>query len=329
MSDSAEKSADSSAEKVDHQPIIIIKKVIKKPAHHGGAWKIAYADFVTAMMAFFLLMWLLSMLNKFQLMGISNYFSKPNKNTYVDNEKNDTEDKKIPAEQTKQYKLVLTHKRKAELDAKSFGVDKSGLHEKEVSKDDKKTAFGGSNENAMSKHTQKAVDEFDASEMKSLQALKKRLEASAANNDRLKQYQENLTFEITKDGLKIKLGSLEDQPMFTTGKADFEIYAADILEWLAGEVSPANRYISIIGHTDGDQFPAYAKYSNWELSADRANAARRSLIKYGANPHKFIRVQGAGDSILLDPKFAANPKNRRIEIILLSDSAAKKMLEKD
>ncbi len=314
----------------DAQPVIIvIKKIIKKNEHHGGAWKLAYADFVTAMMAFFLLMWLLSMLNKFQLMGISNYFSKPNKNTYIDNKKNDTKEKKIPAEQIKKYKLVLTDKRKAELDAQSFGTDKSGLHEKEKSDATKKSA-GGQNDKAINDATKNASLKAQNDDIKALEALKNHLESSLESNDRLKQYRESLTFEVTKDGIKIKLGNLENQPMFSTGRTDFESHANDILEWLGAEVAQSNRYVSIIGHTDGNQYPnAVSPYTNWELSADRANATRRALIKYGADEHKFIRVQGAGDSILLDKQNPENAKNRRIEIILLSDRGRKKMLEND
>jgi chemotaxis protein MotB len=292
----------------EKRPIIVIKRIIKKSGHHGGSWKIAYADFVTAMMAFFLLMWLLSMLNKFQLMGISNYFSKPLKNVFVDNEKNDDMVKKIPAEQTKKYKLQLTKQEKVELDAKSRGAGKA--------EDGKGEKNNISNQKA------------DAKDGKLIALLKKKLEADLENNKEVKPYKAQLTFEIVKDGLKINLHDLQNKPMFSLGKTDFEVYAKSILQWLSAEINQSNYKITIIGHTDTNPYFNNRNYSNWELSADRANATRRILIQYGMNSNKIIRIQGAADSMLLDQKKGENPINRRIEIIILTDEAVKRLTER-
>lgn len=290
------------SEEPTQRPIIIIKRIIKKPAHHGGAWKIAYADFVTAMMAFFLLMWLLSMLNKYQLMGISNYFNKPLKNVFVDNKQNDSKQKKIPDEQTKKYKLVLTDKKIAEINAKSLG--KKG---------------GEDNTDQENKQTEQKT----AAEM---EQLKKQFETDLENKPELKKYKEQLTFEVMKDGLKINLRDLENKTMFSSGKSDFEKYAKPLMEWLSSEINKSKRKITIIGHTDSYAYPTDNNYSNWELSVDRANATRRVLIKYGMDKNEIIRIQGAADSIPLDKKFGGNSINRRIEIIILTNEAVQRLL---
>lgn len=283
----------------EEQPVIIIKKVIKKAGHHGGSWKIAYADFVTAMMAFFLLMWLLSMLNKYQLMGISNYFNKPLKNVFVQNQKNDSKTKKIPDEQTKKYKLQLISQEKVPIDAQSRGNQ---------SKND-----------AKSKGTSNNKPTFEE--------LKEKLENDLAADPELKKYAQQLNFTVVKDGLKINLHDLENKPMFSSGEPDFEEYAKPILKWLTAKINGSHRKLTIIGHTDTNQYANTTDYSNWELSTDRANTTRRVLIKYGMDPVNVLRIQGAADSVPLDKIDGEDPINRRIEIILLSDKAVKRLLQ--
>lgn len=284
--------------------IIIIKKTIKKAAHHGGSWKIAYADFVTAMMAFFLLMWLLSMLNKFQLMGISSYFKKPLKEVFVENKKNDNEVKKIPKDQTKKYHA-----------ASNQPTPSHNIHPAAQEKLQKTTPM-----NVISK---------DLKEASNIQNLKEHLESSLENNKDLAKYKEQLDFTIVKDGLKISLRDLENKPMFSLGKTDFESYAKPILNWLGNEIKKSNCKIMIIGFTDTYQYDKNNEYSNWELSADRANATRRILIKYGVDSQQVIRIAGAADSVLLDKKFGGDPTNRRIEIILLNQKAVNKLLSNE
>jgi len=312
----------------DDKPVIIVKKVVKKKeGHHGGSWKIAYADFVTAMMAFFLLMWLLSMLNKFQLMGISNYYNKPSKNVYVDNEKNDTKVKKVPAEQTKKYKLVMTSKEKAPINARSRGTGTTQSEHLSEKDNIQKNSLDGEKDKK-NKHEHENISQSQGNN-EDLLNFKNRLENDLEENEQIRQYKGQLTFEMMEDGLKIKLQDLENQPMFSLGKVDFERYAKHILAWLSTELNQNDRKIVIIGHTDGHSYRRSHKYSNWELSADRANATRRALIKYGMRPNKIIRIQGAADSMPLDKYNSENPINRRIEIIVLTEEAAKKLLNKD
>lgn len=338
------------------QPIIVVRKIIKKSAHHGGSWKIAYADFVTAMMAFFLLMWLLSMLNKFQLMGIANYFNKPLKNVFVDNQKNDINQKKIPDEQTKKYKLQLSNKIPVKSDATAFGENKENgkLQDKKHSKQSNNSSAGVINQaqpqsgkqskdgtktknqnnakvnSKVNTENEKKYDSKEHEEDKSLsklEELKKRLEMELKSNTKIKQYSSQLNFQIIADGLRISLHDLEHKPMFSLGKVDFEAYAKPLLNWLADKINETDRRVSIIGHTDSNPYPSL-NYTNWELSADRANATRRVLVKYGMKLNKVLRVQGAADSVLKDSLYGEDPINRRIEIILLTDDAVNRMLEK-
>lgn len=251
------------------QNIIIrrIKKVHNK--HHGGSWKIAYADFVTAMMAFFLLMWLLALLNKYQLEGVAQYFKKPLK--------------------------------------EAFG------HQ-----DDGKKKIGG---------VDKSEDKKKFEEMQKVKALKAKLETKLNKDPELSQFKNQLNFIITANGLKIELRDLQNKTMFSEGKTDFQNHADKIVSWLSSELNTYPNQVVIIGHTDGSPYANQSKYDNWELSSDRANAARRSLVKHGMGANKIIRVIGVADTELLNKKDVKDPTNRRIEIIVLTDEASKKIAE--
>jgi chemotaxis protein MotB len=278
--------------------VIVIKRITKKNAHHGGSWKIAYADFVTAMMAFFMLMWMLSMLNKYQLQGISNYFKRPMKEIFVDH----TRIPKNVTDQTEKNELAPTNLKPQ--------INKGTVEEKP------KDSNANSTQPLQTKGEEKAE----------LENLKKRMEESLKTNPEINKYKELLNFKVTADGLKIEINSLKDKPMFSKGKTDFEKYASQIMQWLTNELNKSPRKITIIGHTDTDVYSASNKYSNWELSTDRANATRRLLIKSGIDKQRFIRVQGAGSSVLLLKNDGRNPANRRIEIIILSNEATSRFL---
>lgn len=262
----------------EQKPFIIVKRVkkIKKGGHHGGSWKIAYADFVTAMMAFFLLMWLLSLLNKYQLQGIAEYFNKPLKDVIKSKPKQE-EAPEPPS-----------HVKKPPTKAKE--KPQPGMGDKQAQ----------------------------------LEAIKKDLETKLQTQPELKQFKNQLNFTVTADGLKIELRDLENKPMFTTGKADFDNYAKPLLTWLGKELNQYPNQVMIVGHTDAAPYRS-PDYTNWELSVDRANATRRSLVKNGMEPAKILRVVGVGDTKPLDAEHILNPSNRRIEIIVLTDEAVKKV----
>jgi len=301
---------DESHDEVKPQ-IIIIKRIkkVKKHGHHGGSWKIAYADFVTAMMSFFLLLWLLSLLNKSQLRSIAEYFKHPQKTGLVQ------QGTKINKDQKFDFYL---EKGKEKEKWKDLEKEKQKEKEKEKIKSQLQTE---------SKMNEGKKDKLMMDKMDKILAMKKDFEDKLASHPELSQFKNQLNFVVTADGLRIVLRDLENKSMFTLGKSDFEKYAKPILEWLTKELNNYPNQLVIIGHTDSAKFKN-GKYTNWELSVDRANATRRTLINYGMDPNKVMRIIGEADTDLLDKNNGLNPANRRIEIIILTDEAVNKINEK-
>lgn len=310
----------------EDRPVIIRRiKRIKKGGHHGGSWKIAYADFVTAMMAFFLLMWLLGLLNKYQLAGIAEYFKKPAKEAF----QHDPHLKGV-AKNTERY----TEKNKE----KEKEKEKEKFKEKQQQKSTNQmviTPGDQSNNGTADKPTYVLVNPYQnknkpqvglAQQVMKISAedLKSELEQKLEQNPELREFKNQLNFQVTADGLKIRLGDLENKTMFTKGKSDFQEYSKKIIAWLSHELNNYQNNVVIIGHTDAAAYDNI-NYTNWELSADRANATRRELIKNGMGPTKIVRIIGMGDTDLLDKKNGLNPANRRIEILVLTSEAMKKL----
>lgn len=292
-----------SEEDESHRPIIVKRvKKIKKAGHHGGSWKIAYADFVTAMMAFFLLMWLLGLLNKYQLAGVSEYFRKPLKEAFSH------ESKSNPDMTNNRYTEKEKEKEKAKEKPNKVSEQPTVANEyKKIA--DKKT------------EEQKLQME---KAMQMAQAIKEDLEKKIDKNPQLREYKNLLNFQVTADGLKIILHDIEGKPMFSKGQADFEKYAHQIVGLLGEELNNYPNRLMIIGHTDANQYNRL-NYSNWELSADRANATRRALVDAGLKSEKIARIVGLSDTQPLNKKDGKDPANRRIEIIVLTDEALRKI----
>lgn len=290
-------------EKKDDKPSIIVIKRVKKVVHgghHGGSWKIAYADFVTAMMTFFLLMWLLSMLNKSQLQGISEYFKNPNSRS-----------SQQATESQKKKKNALTAKESAGMNVNS---ETEKEKEKEKKKDDQKK-----------KEDDKSKAPTTAAQAdKTSQAIMKDLLNQLKNDPNLSQYKNALNIKITSQGLKIELKDLQGKPMFSNGQTDFAKYAQGILQWLAPTLNKYPNNVIIVGHTDANPLNR-PNYTNWELSSDRAAATRRVLVDSGMDNRKIIRILGAADTKNLQNTSADDDANRRIAIIVLNDEAAKAM----
>ncbi len=293
-------------------PTIIIKRIKKnKPEHHGGAWKIAYADFVTAMMAFFMLLWLLSLLNKYQLQGISAYFQKPLKDVFVGSKNAD--DHKKTVQETREINKNKGNSTPV-LKEKHAGVLVPVLPV--VKPKQQRPAFEKDKD---SNHIKGDID-------KEMHDIKKQLDVSLKNNPAIYAYREHLSFEIAEDGVKVLIKDIENEPMFSLGRADFQNYSKKILQWLSSEFNAIPKKIFILGYTDSIPYKQNASYTNWELSVDRANATRRMLIQHGMSPDKVIRIAGSANLALLDKKREYNSVNRRIEIIILTDTAAKKIM---
>jgi chemotaxis protein MotB len=269
---------------------IIVKRVKKGGGgHHGGAWKIAYADFVTAMMAFFLLMWLLGSTTKGDLQGIADYFATPLK--------------------------VAMSGGSGSGDATSVikggGKDLSRINGQQKKGEDK-TPTTRFNLNAAKKELEKQDNER-------LKALKERIEEAIQTIPTLKQYQNQLLIDITSEGLRIQIVDEKNRPMFALAKAELQPYTKVILHELAPMLNDLPNKISLSGHTDATPYSTGEKsYSNWELSSDRANASRRELIAGGLAETRILRVVGLSSAVLYDTENPYNPVNRRISIIVMN-----------
>lgn len=269
----------------DSQRPIVVKK-IKKGGHgaHGGAWKIAFADFMTAMMAFFLLMWLLGSVSKGNLKGLSDYFANPVK-------------------------------------VASSGGSGSG---------DATSLIKGGGEDLTQQTGQVKMGDLKLNELakdrKRLSELKKRFEAlmedKLQQKTKIAQYRNQLHFDMVAEGLRIQIVDEQNRPMFKSGSSDLELYTREVLQEIAKLLNEVPNAVSLSGHTDAARFSGGDwGYSNWELSADRANASRRELISGGLDAKKILRVNGFGDVIPLDTENIYSPINRRISIVVLNKEA--------
>jgi chemotaxis protein MotB len=271
------------------RPIIIKRGAPVKHPHHGGAWKLAYADFMTAMMAFFLLLWLLSSVNTAELAGIADYFKMPLK------------------------EALLGGKKVSE----GSSIINGGGTDLSRQQGDATTAAG----RRSPKET--AVNPVrDADDQERLRELKAKLEASVASNPQLSPYKQNIRIEITPEGLRIQIVDTQNRPMFATASAMVEPYMEQILREIGKSLNDLPNHVLLSGHTDAQQYSGGEKgYSNWELSADRANASRRELIAGGMDENKVLRVVGVGSTQDLDRDNPLDPVNRRISIIVLNRRA--------
>jgi chemotaxis protein MotB len=290
----------------DLQRPIIVKR-IKKVAggHHGGAWKIAYADFVTAMMAFFLLMWLLGSVDGGTLNGISEYFKTPMKVALQGGTKSG--DSKVAIQGGG---LDLTSK-----DGQTARSE-APPGENEAQNEEKKF------ESLSESQKKAAIKLQQAQENAKMKAMREKLINQIENSPRLKQYKSQFKIDVTDEGLRVLITDEANRPMFANASSEMQPYAQEIMKAIAPTFNELPNTISISGHTDSMPYANNnGTYTNWELSADRANAARRVLLAGGLKPDHLLRVTGLADAILLDPKNPMNPINRRISIILLNKAA--------
>lgn len=274
------------------RPIIV--KRIKKVAggHHGGAWKIAYADFVTAMMAFFLLMWLLGSTTKGSLQGIAEYFQTP-------------------------LKVAMAG---GEGSGDSSSILKGGG--KDLTLRDGQTKKGDIETTKKTYNLQAAEAALAKADADRLKVLKGKIEAAIESNPTLKQYKKQLLLDITSEGLRIQMVDEQNRPMFASAKAELQPYTREILHEIGRALNDVPNKISLSGHTDSAPYGKDERgYSNWELSADRANASRRELVLGGMDESKVLRIVGLSSSVLFDKEDPLNPINRRISIIVMNKKA--------
>ena len=278
---------------------IIVKRIKKGGGgHHGGAWKIAYADFVTAMMAFFLLMWLLGSTAKGDLNGIAEYFKTPLKVAMAGGSGSGDANTVLPG-----------------------GGKDLTRQEGQLRK--------GENDVTNKRSVRAAQAELEKAERARLDELKKRIETAIDSSPTLKQFKNQLLIDITSEGLRIQIVDEKNRPMFALASAQLQPYTREILREIGKTLNDVPNKISLSGHTDATPYSKGEKgYSNWELSADRANASRRELIIGGMDESKVLRVVGLSSAVLLDKEDPFNPINRRISIIVMNKKA-EEMVEKD
>jgi len=259
------------------RPIIIIKRPVMAARHHGGAWKIAFADFMTAMFAFFLVMWLLSSSSPNQLTGIAEHFKRPLTEAITGGPAINNSLSVIP---------------------------------------------GGGDPAAIKKEVKMPESDDEAQDVNRLDQMKAQLDKMIEASPLLKEFRPQLLIDITPEGLRIQIVDSSNRPMFDRSSAQVAPYMRTILREIAPVINAQPNKITLSGHTDATTYAQGDKsYSNWELSADRANASRRELVAGGLQEIKVLRVMGVASSMHLNQSDPLAPVNRRISIVVLNHRA--------
>jgi len=306
----------------DKRPLIIVKRYRRvEGGHHGGAWKIAYADFVTAMMAFFLVMWLVTSVSKQQRAAIFDYFKNPSMEP-------GKSVKPAPGQMGPGGASTSVISLGGGLDAPRTSIagmpTQLGAGPQSAAPNPPGTATGprsAATDDTLGRAGQPIAPQ--ALESKRLEALLKELREAISKSQALKPFKDQLLLDIMPEGLRVQIVDAQNRPMFDVGGAKLESYTVTILKTLAPYLASVPNRISITGHTDATPYVGAGDYSNWELSADRANAARRVLVASGLPAGKIGRVIGLADSA---PFYKANPLspvNRRIAIIVMTHEVDK------
>ena len=293
------------------QPIII--KKIKKGGHghHGGAWKVAYADFVTAMMAFFLLLWLLNATTEEQKSGLADYFSpasvsNPNSGSggILGGATISVEGNQTSAGGPSEGGVTLPI-------PPSITVP-GNIESEEAVESDSDTAAEVSEESVDELLARREQEQFEAAE----EALRDAIESVPE----LEDLQNSLLIEQTPEGLRIQLIDQEGFSMFALGSAKANKQLIELINLVAQVVTQMPNKVSISGHTDSRPYRTDNGYTNWELSSDRANAARRLMVDAGVTQERISNVQGRAATEPLLPEDTTDPSNRRISIVLLREN---------
>jgi chemotaxis protein MotB len=279
------------------QPIIV--KRIKTGGHaaHGGAWKIAYADFVTAMMAFFLLMWLLGSTTEGDKKGIADYFASP----------------------LKVAMLGGTGSGDSSSVVKGGGADLTRTTGQ---------VKGGEIEARRSSINLRILKaEQQRAEVARLENLKRKVEDKLAGNERLAMMRSQILLDMTAEGLRIQIVDADGRAMFASGSGDVQPHMRELLRELGGVLAGVPNRLTIEGHTDATPFPGGERgYGNWELSADRANATRRELLAGGLPDDNVLRVLGLAASVPFVPADPRAPANRRMSLVVMNREAEERAL---
>ncbi|SDW39719.1 flagellar motor protein MotB [Marinobacter mobilis] len=267
---------------MEERPIIVKRKKVVAGGHHGGSWKVAFADFATAMMAFFLVLWLTATASPEQIEAVEGYFKDPI--GFIDGGSPNPVD----------------------LEGSASVVESSSadVADSQIQLEDER------------------IEELaDTLERRQMEELFQDLQQQIEQSQTLQEFKDQLLIDITDEGLRIQIVDRSQRPMFDSGRAQLKYYSQDILFELAKPLSMVPNRLSVTGHTDATPFSGRPGYTNWELSADRANTARRALVAGGVREQQIARVVGLSDSVLFDQEDPTAPVNRRIAIIVLNKKA--------
>jgi chemotaxis protein MotB len=285
----------------DSQPPIIVRKIKRvHGGHHGGEWKVAYADFMTAMMAFFLVMWILGQGTREQKAAISEYFKNPS--------------------MTPGTATMAPPGREGPGGASDSAIKLGGAMDMSHGKG--KERHSGPATSISHKTPQELAKQAKAQDMARLEELMAQMSAAIEKSQALAPFKDQLLLDITSEGLRIQIVDKLNRPMFDTASNHMKPYSEMILRELAAFVNKVPNKIGISGHTDNTPYSQNAEYGNWELSADRANAARRALLSGGMAGDKVARVVGLADSVPFDKQHPDAPFNRRISLIVMTKEAS-------
>jgi chemotaxis protein MotB len=310
------------------RPIIIVRRRKKKGprVHHGGAWKVAYADFVTAMMAFFLVMWLVTAVSKEQRAAIFDYFKNPSMEPGKST-------KPAPGQMGPGGASTSPIDLRGGLDSMRPIVTKvkdiGGTAAPVITRNDKSQDGSATAKPDQKLAPRQAAEIQQAAEHKQLESLMAELREAVNKSQALEPFKDQLLLDITPEGVRIQIVDAQNRPMFDVGSARLRDYTTAILHELAPYLGSVPNRISLTGHTDIRPYPSTNGYTNWELSADRANAARRALTAGGLPDAKISRVVGLSSSVLFDKNDPQSPINRRISIVVMTKQAEEAALKTD
>jgi chemotaxis protein MotB len=316
----------------DDAPVIIIKKIKKVSGggHHGGAWKVAYADFVTAMMAFFLLLWLLNATTEDQKKGIAEYFTPITAlNPESVSQSNSGSGGVMGGRSLTTDGALVNDTSPMGITVSLPGAGEEGLDQSDTPTDDpldgKKPAD----------HTARTSDQTDSTvnpdeinhltqeiEQERFAAAEADLRQAIESIPDLSDFGKNLVIDQTPEGLRIQIIDQEGRSMFSSGSSDMFAHTQRLLALVSDAISKLDNPVAIKGHTDSTPYSSDNGYSNWELSTDRANSSRRALIAAGLPASRIASVVGRADQEHFVPEEPNSPRNRRISIVLLRQAPA-------
>ncbi len=278
---------------------IIIKRIKKiSGGAHGGAWKVAYADFVTAMMAFFLLLWLLNSTSQEQKEGLADYFTPTTASTNAESGAGDI------------LGGTSLNSDGAQSSAVTVSIPSTTT---EVQSEDQNAEQEKSKEDEYAELAAKREQDY-------FEQMAEDIQVAIQENPELAKLKDQVLIDITEDGMRIQLVDKDNRAMFRPGSANLYSYAEKMIRKIATVVEKMPNRLSISGHTDASPFTSRHNYSNWELSADRANASRRILNNSGVSANRVAEVLGMAATDPLLPDSPLRPENRRITFLLLRES---------